>query len=249
MSGASAHGHRQDYGGRSFRRSGAGRGAYRPDFYLTARTTVKSVAGGAGAHHERRDALRAVTLTAKEKCCPEPGTACHPAYCARAAGFFDRLADALSETQAAGHWGRQEIDALAQRHGLCPFELSLAVAQRCDVVVCDYNCSIRACICAGFEEPGQGMLLVDEAHNLVDRARDVFSAELTRASVLALTRTLRGKRAGTPVRALKKAAGAKSRTARAVSRSRAATRRRYRARRATARSYRSGPELCEAPSR
>lgn len=179
-------------------------------FYLTARTTVKSVAGealeriiGAGLP------LRAVTLTAKEKCCPEPDTACHPAYCARAAGFFDRLAGALSETQAAGHWGRQEIDALAQRHGLCPFELSLAIAQRCDVVVCDYNYAFdpRVYLRRFFEEPGQGMLLVDEAHNLVDRARDMFSAELTRASVLALTRTLRGKQPDPPVQALKKATG------------------------------------------
>lgn len=179
-------------------------------FYLTARTTGKIAAGEALSRLRARTPLRSVTLTAKEKCCPAPGTPCQPAWCARAAGFFDRLGGAMEEVSAApAHWGREELLDLAGRHGLCPFELSLSVAERCDVVVCDYNYAFdpRVYLRRFFEEPGDGALLIDEAHHLADRARDMYSAELSRQTALRLARLLRGKQEDEEAGKLKKAVG------------------------------------------
>ena len=109
---------------------------------LTARTTGRKSAMDAlailRAHGAR---LLAVEIAAKDKVCPMEKRDCRPEVCPYAKGFYDRLPDALAEALTGGDWGRGQLDALAQKHTLCPFELALSLAQEADVVVCDVPCS------------------------------------------------------------------------------------------------------------
>ncbi len=177
-------------------------------FYLTARTPVKTIAEDALAtlrNHGLK--ARSVTLTAKDKCCPHPEIPCHPAYCSRAAGYFDRLGQALEVADKPTHYGREEIMDLADLYHLCPYELSLDLSLLCDVIICDYNYAFdpRAMLRRFFEDSGDHVLLIDEAHNLVDRARDMFSAEITKESIMALKRLLPKKTEDKAIKKLKSA--------------------------------------------
>ncbi len=147
-------------------------------FYLTARQSTRSVAEEALARmREKGLVARTITLTAKEKICPCPGCACDGASCPRARGYFDRLRGALDEAERMSAFRREAVEDLAGRHALCPFELSLEMSQLCDVVVCDYNYAFdpRVRLKRFFQEKSAAALLADEAHNLPDRAREMFS--------------------------------------------------------------------------
>lgn len=169
-------------------------GHCRKVFYLTARNPVKTVAEDAlNALVKRGFALRGVVLAAKESLCPLPGgTPCSPDTCERAEGFYDRLHAALDEAPPMGCMSRKDVEALAERHRLCPHELSLSIAEISDVVICDYNNAFdpRVRIRRFFDRGGEYALLVDEAHNLVDRGRDMFSAELSEAQIRLFTDSL-----------------------------------------------------------
>ena len=147
--------------------------------FLAARTTGRRSAmdamdllTGAGA-----DAMTA-EITAKDKICPREVRDCRPEHCAFAAGFYDRLPGALLEALGMQRLGRGEIAALAQRHRVCPFELSLEIAMLSDVVVCDYNYVFDPMVAMDrlMSGPGGACLLVDEAHQLAPRVRDAYSA-------------------------------------------------------------------------
>ena len=127
--------------------------------------------------------LRALTLTAKEKCCPFAGAEqwrCEMNECPRAKGFFDRLPQALEEMRGVDDWAFEAIAAAAEKYGLCPFELSLSLCEEADAVVCDYNYAFDPSVRIKriFQGAARVTLLTDEAHNLPDRARDMLSAEL-----------------------------------------------------------------------
>ena len=158
-------------------------------FYLTARNPVKTVAEDSFKTLVARGfALRGITMTAKDRLCPMPeGTPCRPEDCPRAKGFYDRLFQALDEVPPVGLMGRRDVEKLAAKHSLCPHELGLFIAEISDVVICDYNNAFdpRVRFKRFFERGGDYMLLVDEAHNLVDRGRDMFSAELSETSLRA----------------------------------------------------------------
>jgi len=127
--------------------------------------------------------LKALTLTlyAMEKLCPMEELHCHPDHCPRAKGHYLRQGDAIQEALALPRWDREEILALADAHFLCPFELSLALCEIADVVIGDYNYAFdpRVRLSRVFDSPRGVALLVDEAHNLADRARDMLSGELS----------------------------------------------------------------------
>ena len=124
--------------------------------------------------------IRDRELTAKDKICPFEQRRCAPEICARARGFFLRLDAAIDEALSAdAPLTRAEIEALAEKHGICPFEYSLILAQIADVIVCDYNYVFDPFVHLSFLEPGTRMtILCDEAHNLPDRVRDMLSAQL-----------------------------------------------------------------------
>ncbi len=178
-------------------------------FDLVARGTLKQVAEQTVQCLSRSGApLLSVTLTAKEKCCPTPGVGCHPGACPLAAGYYDRLPAALEEASAPGIWDAQQLALLAERHRLCPFELALDLSLKADIIICDFNYAFdpRVKLRRFFEEGGDHVLLVDECHNLVDRARDMFSSQLSWDDVMILKRALPGGTSG-PLGWLKKAVG------------------------------------------
>lgn len=157
-----------------------GEGAITSIFYLTARTTGRRAAENALALM-RRDGLklRSVTITAKEKICFLGKADC--ASCRYGEGYYDRRREALREAMSREVFSREEIEALAQAHEICPFELSLDLSLIADVVICDYNYVFdpRARIKRHFDKKNRIGLLVDEAHNLPDRAREMYSALLS----------------------------------------------------------------------
>jgi len=157
-------------------------------FYLTARTTGKAIAEnvlnilrGKGAR------IRSVTLTAKEKICFNPGTACDAEECRFARGYYDRLAEARWELVRLQDYDRPAIEAAAEKYALCPFELSLDLSNWSDFVISDYNYAFdpRVYLRRHFSEgPAEDIFIIDEAHNLVDRSRDMYSATLEKGTVL-----------------------------------------------------------------
>ncbi|NLE69738.1 MAG: ATP-dependent DNA helicase [Clostridiales bacterium] len=125
--------------------------------------------------------IHALTLNAKESLCPMAQMRCHPDHCERAKGHYTRQQAALEEALRAPVWDRDFVLHTAERHSLCPFEFSLALCEMADVVICDYNYALdpQVRISRIFEGQRQLTLLVDEAHNLPDRARDMLSGSIT----------------------------------------------------------------------
>ena len=163
-------------------------------FYLTARTTTRLAAEQA-LDRMRATGLRvrSITLTAKEKLCPCPGTVCDPSVCPRAAGHYDRSREALRSALAIERLSRDQVEALADAADLCPFEFQLDLSETCDVVICDYNYAFdpRVKLKRFFLEKSDSVLLVDEAHNLIDRAREMLSAASCEGDWRALRRALK----------------------------------------------------------
>jgi DNA excision repair protein ERCC-2 len=163
-------------------------------FYLTARTSGRQAAENALEKLRRAGLrLRSVTLTAKQKICFEATGACESLTCPYAIGYYDRIQPALLELLEREALSRPVVEEVARRHRVCPFELSLDAALWVDVIIADYNYVMdpRAYLRRFFAEPREAYaFLVDEAHNLVDRAREMFSAALDKAEVLALKRAL-----------------------------------------------------------
>lgn len=159
-----------------------GEGKLERIFYLTARTIGRAVAEKALLDLRRSGLkIRSVTLTAKEKICVRHGHPCDPLTCPLTQAYFDRIKPAMREALSHAEITRPVIESIAQKHQVCPFELSLDVSVWVDVVICDYNYAFdpQVYLCRHFaEEGGDYAFLVDEAHNLVDRAREMFSADL-----------------------------------------------------------------------
>ncbi len=164
-------------------------------FYLTAKTIGRTVAEQALADLRRSGArVRSVTLTAKEKICFNNGQPCDPRVCPFALGYYDRNKAAIRHALQREALTRPVLEEIAREHQVCPFELSLDVSLWVDVIIGDYNYAFdpRVYLRRHFgEETNDFALLVDEAHNLVERAREMFSAELDKSEVLAVKRALR----------------------------------------------------------
>lgn len=165
-------------------------------FYLTAKTIAGTVA------HEAFRTLRkcglkfkTIALTAKEKMCVMDETNCNPDYCDRAKGHFDRINDAVFDMISnESDITREVIQEYAKKHNVCPFEMGLDISNWVDGIICDYNYAFdpQASLKRYFAEGGNGryIFLVDEAHNLVDRAREMYSAELCKEKVLEVKRIM-----------------------------------------------------------
>ena len=109
-------------------------------FYLTARTVGRAIAGKALTDLRQGGLkLRAVTLTAREKVCVRDGHPCDAFTCPLAVGYYDRIKPALREALQLEEFDRVGLETVAQKHQVCPFELSLDVSVWIDAVICDYN--------------------------------------------------------------------------------------------------------------
>ena len=162
-------------------------------FYLTARNTTQTAAEDAltRLHTAQPElALRSVTLTAKEKVCLHPDAeghpACLPELCPYANGYYERLKDALADLlDSAVPYDRAALTETARRHRVCPFELGLDLSEWCDVVIGDYNYLFDPTVHLRrfFDAAGDYIFLIDEAHNLPDRARAMYSARFCKSSL------------------------------------------------------------------
>ena len=168
-----------------------GRGYVTAIFYLTARTTGRRAAEDALDRMRAQGLkLRSLTITAKEKCCLLEKPDCMG--CPYASGYYDRRREALRQAMDIQKLDAEAVCALAVEHELCPFELSLDISETADVVICDYNYVFdpRVRLKRYFDSKSKAGLLVDEAHNLSDRAREMYSAELSGERVDGVRRRL-----------------------------------------------------------
>ena len=163
-------------------------------FYLTARTVGRATAEKALVDLRQAGLkLRAVTLTAKAKVCVRDGHPCDPLTCPLARGYFDRVKPAIREALEREEITRSVLEAVGQKHQVCPFELSLDVSVWVDAIICDYNYVFdpQVYLRRHFAEDGGAYaFLVDEAHNLVDRAREMFSADIEGQELLEVKRAV-----------------------------------------------------------
>ncbi|MYD98540.1 MAG: ATP-dependent DNA helicase [Gammaproteobacteria bacterium] len=158
--------------------------------FLTSRTTGQRAAEEALADVvevlDGEPALSAVTVTAKDRICFNPGAPCDPGQCDYAKGYYDRMPAARRQLLGGGLVRRADVEVAAREHRVCPFELSVDVMAWSDVVVGDYNYVFDPVVRLGrVENPpfSRVGLIVDEAHQLGDRVRDMLGATLSRRSV------------------------------------------------------------------
>ncbi|PRY69786.1 ATP-dependent DNA helicase [Halomonas ventosae] len=152
-------------------------------------------ARGAGSPDVAPAALRVLELTARDKACEYPDRACHGEACPLASGFYDRLPAARQAAVARGWLDREALRQVALDHGICPYYLGQELARWCDVVVGDVNHWFDANALLHGLARANGWrlgLLVDEAHNLVERARGMYSAELDQRRLARLRREAPG---------------------------------------------------------
>ena len=152
-------------------------------FYLTAKTITREVAQNTISLMRKKDLnLKAVTITAKEKICKMEEVNCNPEYCPYANGYFDRINNSLKDILLKyNDYSKENIEKISEEYMLCPFELSLDLTNLSDVIICDYNYVFdpRVYLKRFFDtKTTDYTFLIDEAHNLVDRAREMYSATL-----------------------------------------------------------------------
>jgi DNA excision repair protein ERCC-2 len=176
-----------------------GEGIAEKIFYLTAKTITRTVAedtfkilGSNGLD------LKVVTITAKEKVCILDKPDCNPGACPRAKGYFDRVNDAVYDLLSnENDITRDHIMAYAEKHCVCPFEMGLDVTLWADAIICDYNYAFdpNVYLRRFFMNDKQSdyVFLIDEAHNLVDRAREMYSAVLYKDDFLEVKRLIKDK--------------------------------------------------------
>jgi DNA excision repair protein ERCC-2 len=164
-------------------------------FYLTARTTTRELAQAAiDRLREKNLKFKTITLTAKEKICFLDSPDCRPEVCPFAKGHYDRVNNAIVDIFSQDAITRSRIEEYARKHQVCPFEFSLDLSLFVDAVICDYNYVFdpKVYLRRFFQDvTGDYCFLVDEAHNLVDRAREMFSADFTKQPVLEMKRLLK----------------------------------------------------------
>ncbi len=166
-----------------------GKGLCDKIFYLTAKASVRREAYAAASKiFSSGVGIRAIVLSAKEQMCAREGGCkngrCDAKTCPRANGYYDRADEALKELLSSSNgYPSSSIKKIADKHLLCPYELSLDLSEHCDIIICDYNYAFDPSVYLRryFSPDGKRenyVFLVDEVHNLTERARDMYSAEL-----------------------------------------------------------------------
>lgn len=158
-------------------------------FYLTAKTIAGTVARETISLLKKQAfPFKSVTITAKEKMCPLDECNCNPAACPYAKGHYDRINEAVFDLLThEDAFDREVMMEYALKHEVCPFEMSLDMSLFSDCIICDYNYLFDpyAYLRRFFEGNGGPFLfLIDEAHNLVERGRSMYSATLVKEDFL-----------------------------------------------------------------
>lgn len=168
-------------------------------FYLTAKTITRTVAEDTFRILRNEDvSFKVVTITAKEKICILDKPDCNPVSCERAKGHYDRVNDAVFDLLInEDEINRDLIVLYASKHCVCPFEMSLDVTLWADAIICDYNYVFDPNVYLRRffqnEKKNDYIYLIDEAHNLVERAREMYSAVLYKDSFLEVKKLVKDK--------------------------------------------------------
>lgn len=163
-------------------------------FYLTAKNVTRGVAEEAFSLLRKEGlAAKTLTITARDKACFLETPACNPENCEYARGYYDRLLDSLYDFLTLNDaFGRDSIEKFCGTRKLCPYHFSLALADWSDALICDYNYVFDPVVAIsrffGEGKKEDYVFLVDEAHNLVERGRDMYSAVIGKDDVLAVRR-------------------------------------------------------------
>lgn len=166
-------------------------------FYLTAKTITRTVAEEAyGILQEKGLRFKVLTLTAKEKLCFCEKTECNPQNCPCAEGHYDRINDAVYELWTTQNtYDRETLRNHAEKWNVCPFEMSLDLALWVDGVICDYNYvfdpNVHLKRFFGEGVKGNYIFLIDEAHNLVERGREMYSAAICKEDILEIKKKVK----------------------------------------------------------
>lgn len=174
-----------------------GEGMGQKIFYLTAKTITRTVAKDTlELLREKGLKLKSVILTAKDKICFMEEAECNPEYCPYAKGHYDRINDAIYDLlTCSDNFSREIIEEYAVKHQVCPFEMCLDMSLFADAVICDYNylfdphVYLKRFFSEGIRE--DYIFLIDEAHNLVERGREMYSAVLKKEDFLTLKKTVK----------------------------------------------------------
>ena len=171
-------------------------------FYLTAKTITRTVASDCvnllrkAGDENTSLRLKSVTLTAKEKICPLEKCECNPDACPHAKGHYDRINDAMYDLLVSeDDFSRETIMEYADKHMVCPFEFSLDMSLFSDMIICDYNYVFDPNVYLrrffGDSVSGRFLFLIDEAHNLTERAMKMYSAKLVKEEFLDMKRLVK----------------------------------------------------------
>ncbi|MBL4931476.1 ATP-dependent DNA helicase [Clostridium paridis] len=168
-------------------------------FYLTAKTITRTVAEESlRLIRDKKVRIKSITLTAKDKICFNSGSSCNAEECAYAQGFYDKVNEALFDIiNNEDEFTREKIETYSKRYGICPFEFSLEISNWSDVIIGDYNYVFdpRVYLKRFFDESSEKYtFLIDEAHNLVSRGREMFSAILEKRAILNAKKILKGEK-------------------------------------------------------
>ncbi|MFZ7131906.1 MAG: ATP-dependent DNA helicase [Eubacteriales bacterium] len=163
-------------------------------FYLTSKNTQKEVVETTLKElQEKKVSIKYCSLTAKEKMCFMEEVQCNPQYCQYALGHFDRINGAIQDIfMEENTFDKNTIQKYARKHRVCPFEYALDLTNWSDVVIGDYNYIFdpRVSLKRYTEEKGNYLFLIDEAHNLVDRSKEMYSATIQKGQILSLKKNI-----------------------------------------------------------
>lgn len=174
-----------------------GKGMGERVFYLTAKTITRTVADDTLMLFRTKGLqIKSIILTAKEKICFMEEAECNPEYCPYAKGHFDRVNEAVFDLLTSHErFSRERIEEYAQKHSVCPFEMCLDISLYTDVIICDYNYLFdpHVYLKRFFSENREKnyIFLVDEAHNLLERGREMYSAVLWKEQFTQLRKELK----------------------------------------------------------
>jgi Rad3-related DNA helicase len=175
-------------------------------FYLTAKTITRTVAEETfGLLREKRLSFKSIILTAKDKICFLEERVCNPEHCPYAKGHYDRVNDCVFRLLTeADSFTREKVEEYARRFTVCPYELSLDISLFADGIVCDYNYLfdphryLRRFF--GDEISQEYLFLIDEAHNLLDRGREMYSAAIVKEAFMEFSGQLMEELSGSSMR-------------------------------------------------
>lgn len=164
--------------------------------YLTAKNVNRKVALDTFKKMQEEGLkFKVITIIAKEKICCNNTFDCNPEICEYARGYYDKVRDALKYIiNNENYIANDEIVKYAEKYKVCPFELSLDLSLYFDAIICDYNYVFDPKVSLKrFADEKGSIILVDEAHNLIDRSREMYSARLNKSQILNCKKITKGK--------------------------------------------------------